>query len=123
MVNSGGCRCESGLRQRVYPITTSNCKKISTGRVVACLDAEDDDRVTKYALSLILYGECENRKVNRFLGYDTAHDDYHLENYGGCHRHTCETCIPYSPCDYAIVASIFFSEIDDELVQRGFIRV
>ncbi len=89
---------------------------------MACVDAEDEGIVTKYALSLILYGACDNRKTNRFLGYDTAHDDYHRETYGGCHRHFCETCVSYSPCDYLTVASVFFSEVDYEINQRGFRR-
>jgi hypothetical protein len=125
-MDSDGCRCESGLQlaicERVYPATKSTHKRIPEGRVVVCLDAEVDSEVTKYALSLILYGACDSRKVNRFLGYDTAHDDYHQKAYGNCHRHACGTCESYSPCDYLTVAAVFFSEVDHEISQRGFRR-
>lgn len=126
--DNDGCRCADGLHnvlcQRVYTIGHRGARKTPVGRVVICVDSTDIEAADprKYGMSLILYGSCDDPDVNRLIGYDTAHDAYHQQMYGDCHRHNCQNTIPQTPCDYSTVLLIFRSEVNHEIASRGYHR-
>lgn len=121
--NGDGCRCVNGLDayicKPVYPSGRSTAKKLAAGRMLICVEDPDRPSGTKgYSFSLFLYGECPAND-DRYLGYDTAHDLYHQNQYGDCHKHECIQRASYQPCDYDTVYQVFCSEVRHELQNRN----
>lgn len=124
------CRCTDGLQKRlcqpVYSVAHRGARKSIVGRVMICVDSIDlfESGVDpgKYEMSLTIRGSCGAGKKGRLIGYDTAHDAYHQQQFGDCHRHNCQDTIPQTPCDYGTVLSIFESEVNYEIAVHGYRR-
>ncbi|WP_409409613.1 hypothetical protein AAE485_04255 [Acidithiobacillus ferriphilus] len=88
-----------------------------SGDMIIRYCAESSDEA--FEMELILLGSCQSREEHRRLGYDTAHDNYHLDNYGLCHKHECGTITAYPEHRYLIVLRTFLNEAHALIINNG----